>query len=70
MKRTSETRQILAEIAVKKLVTKALKRSAELNCLNPGEESYVFATGYLSSVLATVASMSPTALKELERQVK
>jgi hypothetical protein len=66
MKRNPETRYILSDIAVKKLVEKASNRSIELN----GKVEWAFVTGYLASALATVASMSPASLKELEGMVK
>lgn len=58
------------EAMAKQLVQKALKRSAELNCLNPGEENYAFATGYLESAIVLIASQSKKSAQELQHQAK
>ena len=66
MKKTFETRQILSDIAVKKLIEKATNRSIELN----GKVEWAFISGYLASALSTVAAAAPASLKELEGMVK
>lgn len=66
MKKTSETRYILSDIAVKKLVEKASNRSIEVN----GKIEWAFVAGYLSSALTTVGATSTASLKELESMTK
>lgn len=54
-----------AEDIIKLVVDKAKNRSVAV----VGESDYAFVTGYLSSVLAFVASESPASMKKLKEMV-